>query len=132
MSAPLPRDTEINVLEVALRVVSTPDQPVQVSMAEAYAFCLYVLKKNDMPMPAETPVFGGNDLPSSLAAPLASAVAAHDVLEDARAAIMTGRDSWVLTHRTRRQLVAAIDDFNTAFNTLKTRFNQEFPTDGNR
>lgn len=122
-------DAQINVLEVALRVMSEPGQPVAVSMVEAYALCLYVLRQNHLPMPTDAPVFGGNDLPASLAAGLAQVIGAHDALTETRAALIA---SPINDDALARQLADRIEQFNAQFRALKTRFEQEFPTDGNR
>ena len=124
MTGATPQDIPVNVLDVALRVLSEPAQPVAVSMVEAYAMCLYVLRQNHLPMPTDRPVFGGNDLPASLAAGVAQVIAAHDALSAIRAAVIA---SPINDDALARQLADQIEHFNAAFAALKARFEQEFP-----
>jgi len=120
----------VDVLEVALRVVSAPQDPVQVSMVEAYAMCLYVLQGNNYPMPAERPVFGPSaGLSASLAARVAQVIAAHDAVRTTGAAMIA---SPVNDDALARQLADQVELFNALLGTLRTRFEKEFPSDGNR
>lgn len=115
----------INVLDVALRVVSAPDEPVAVSMIEAYAMCLFVLRQNHLPMPTERPVFeAGADLPASLLASVARVMTSHDALTATRSAVIA---SPVNDDGLAHQLADQVDQFNAALTALKTRFEKEFP-----
>lgn len=110
---------QINVLDVALRVMSAPEQPVSVSMVEAYALCLFVLQQNEMPEPAEPPVFAQEPLfPASLAASGAQLLLAFEHRRQ-----LLG-DFWETSGLDRLEASMAVD---AAFNDFKSRFEKEFP-----
>ena len=115
MDEPVP----VNVLDVALRVMSAPAQLVAVSMVEAYALCLFVLQQNKMPEPAEPPVFLPEpQFPASLAASGAQLLLAYEHRRQ-----LLG-DWWETNGLDRLEASMAVD---VAFNDFKTRFEREFP-----
>lgn len=119
MSRTVAEPVPVNVLDVALRVVSEPELPVKVSMVEAYALCLFVLQQNEMPAPAETPVFEpAAHFPASLAASAAQLLLAFE-----RRRQLLG-DWWETRGLDRFEANIALDD---AFNDFRTRFEREFP-----
>lgn len=69
------------------------------------------------------PLAGVGKLPGSLAATVASLLEANRELERLRAICTSGTD----TAHDRNDLVSAIESFNDAMSTLKTRFEKEFP-----
>ena len=119
MSRAMAEPVPVNVLDVALRVVSEPGQPVFVSMVEAYALCLFVLQQNDKPEPAEPPVFLPEpQFPASLAASGAQLLLAYEHRRQ-----LLG-DWWETSGLDRLEASMAVD---AAFNDFKTRFEREFP-----
>lgn len=123
MSRAMAEPVPVNVLDVALRVVSEPGQPVFVSMVEAYALCLFVLQQNDMPEPAEPPVFLPElQFPASLAASGAQLLLAYEHRRQ-----LLG-EWWETNGIDRLEANMAVD---AAFNDFKTRFEREFPNGSN-
>ncbi len=121
MSAPAQEPVPVNVLAVAQRVLGSPTGMEQTTELELVALAAFVVQANELPIEWPNWPLYGRAIKASLAASLASAVRAHDAVYAA---------SKVKAQRSVQ--LAALDEFSSAFNTLKTRFNQEFPTDGNR
>ncbi len=104
---------QIDVLQVAERMLADPNGP-QLTRLEAVALAGFVIQQNDDETPELVAPADPLDraLPASLAAAVAAFIRAHDALQEAG---IFGEDGGLL--------VAS----NAAFNTLKTRFEKEFP-----
>lgn len=122
MSAPAQEHVPVNVLEVAQRILESPTGMERTTRLELVALAAFALQANELPIVWPTWSLDGPALKASLAALLAEAVQ-HE--EQALRHSET-RDA---EERLSRE---AFDRFYSTFNTIKTRFNQEFPIDGNR
>ncbi len=129
MSTPAIPPIPVNVLAVAQRILNTPTGMEETTEVELVALACFVLTKNDLPERwPEWPLYG-RAIKGTVAARLAQVIAAHAALSETRAAVIAAPiNDDVLT----RLLADRVDQFNAAFEDLKTRFNQEFPNNGNR
>lgn len=111
MSAPAPHVVDVEA--VARRVVRDPRYS-RVSTIEQLALCQWAVNQIEaQPAPAEP-----QPIKASLAASLALAIAAYDQKE----ALQADRFETGSMDRLEAELA-----FHDAFNTLKTRFEEEFP-----
>lgn len=102
---------QIDVLQVAERILADPNGP-ELTRLEAIALAGFVIQQNsDEPPELRMPTDPfGRALPASLAAAVAQFIRAHD--EALHNSTLVG--DWP-------------DHCDAAFNTLKTRFEKEFP-----
>lgn len=123
---------EIDVLTLARKALGDEASFNAITRADVVALLGFVLQQNDesidllaVQLPDLFARMTAPALPATLAAAIAAAIKAADELAIAkRLATITphyGRDLSV---------VEAIEAFNTAFTTLKTRFEKEFPHAG--
>lgn len=108
----------VNVLDVARRILDVPGGLESVTRREVVALAGFVCQQNEDPRELRLDVPDAPALPASLAAALALAVAAYDGCEGLR------KDPCETSGPMHAD--AEVEFFET-FNTLKTRFEKEFP-----
>lgn len=129
MSAPATEPKPVNVLEVAQRVLGSPTGMEQTTEIELVALAAFVLQANELPIEWPKWPLYGSAIKASVAASVAVLLQADARLQKVNAA---ARDALPPTDDLTEALGMAAMQFEAAFNALKTRFNQEFPSDGNR
>jgi hypothetical protein len=129
MSAPAQEPVPVNVLAVAQRVLGSPTGMEQTTELELVALAAFVVQANELPIEWPNWPLYGRATKASLAAAIAALLKADARLASANVA---ARDALPPTDDLTEALGMAAMQFEAAFNALKTRFNQEFPTNGNR
>lgn len=129
MSAPAQEHVPVNVLEVAQRIRMSRNGLEQTNELEVVSLAAFVLQANELPEIWPGYELAPQVLPASLAAAIAALLKADARLAQANVA---ARDALPPTDELTEALGMAAMQFEAAFNALKTRFNQEFPIDGNR
>lgn len=117
----------IDVMDVAQRVLSGSAGLCSLTAIEALALAGFVIKINTGEMPALTMPVDPLEraLPASLAASVALSVQRFAALQAALSRVVAEVDQ-----PSADAANAAQDAFFAAFNTLKTRFEKEFPNAG--
>ncbi len=112
---------QVNVLAVAQRILDVPGGLEAVTRREVVALAGFVCQQNDDPRELRVDNPDAAALSASIAASIAIAISAFAGFGGARDARDAGEEADELS---------AWETFETAFNTLKTRFEKEFPNAG--